>query len=315
MGVRTAHGGGAPIRVETSPGERVCAVKIKPKAFRVAEGEAVDLARRPTWVDPFYSSKKDYKKLLEEHVARLSDAQQLLAAQQTHAVLLIFQGMDAAGKDGAISHVTSGVNPQGCEVFSFKQPSAEELRHDFLWRAVVHLPERGRIGIFNRSYYEEVLVVRVHPELLEAQHLPAHARAEPEIWRHRYRSIVELEGHLHRSGIVIVKFFLHVSADEQRVRLLARVDDPRKNWKLSATDATERALWPQYQNAYEEALAATSAEHAPWYVVPADDKPNARLIISETILQTLEALNLSYPTVDDRQRRELKKVKRLLSES
>lgn len=288
-------------------------MKIKPKAFRVPAGEPVDLERWPTRVDAFYASKKAYKKVLEDHVERLSRAQELLYAQATRAVLLIFQGMDAAGKDGAIGHVMSGVNPQGCEVFSFKQPSLEELRHDFLWRTTARLPERGRIGIFNRSYYEEVVVVRVHPELLAAQHLPAPAREDPALWHRRFRSIVDLEAHLERSGTVILKFFLHVSPEEQRQRLLARIDDPRKNWKLSRTDVAERALWPQYQRAYAEALAATSSLAAPWYVVPADDKPNARLIISQVVVETLEDLGLAYPEVDAHQRRELKKVKALLS--
>ena len=286
---------------------------IKPKAFRVAADQSVDLERWPTRVDPFYTSKKAYHKILDDHVERLSSLQEVLYARQTHAVLLIFQGMDAAGKDGAISHVLSGVNPQGCEVFSFKQPSVEELRHDFLWRAVVRLPERGRIGIFNRSYYEEVLVVRVHPELLDAQHLPKAVRDDETIWAERYRSIVDLERHLHRSGTTIMKFFLHLSPEEQRQRLLARVDDARKNWKLSRADVAERSLWPNYQRAFAEAIGATSTAHAPWYIVPADDKPNARLIVSQIIVDTLEALGLTYPEADARQRRELKKVKALLS--
>ena len=288
-------------------------MKIKTGTFRVPPAHSVELDRWPTKVDPFYDSKKEYKHLLEDHVERLARAQELLYAQETYAVLLVFQGMDAAGKDGAIAHVMSGVNPQGCEVFAFKQPSAEELRHDFLWRTTTRLPERGRIGIFNRSYYEEVLVVRVHPELLGGQHLPASVRDGEAIWHDRYRSILDLEHHLHRNGTMIVKFFLHVSPDEQRSRLLARVDDPRKNWKLSRTDVEERALWPEYQHAYAQALSATSTEAAPWYIVPADDKPNARLVISQVVLDHLEALGLAYPSVDSKQRRELKKVKELLS--
>jgi PPK2 family polyphosphate:nucleotide phosphotransferase len=308
-GRRPPLGAAGPLNTE---GARY-AMNIKPKTFRVPSDEAVDLDRWPTRVEPFYDSKKAYRKILEDHVARLSNLQELLYARATYAVLLIFQGMDAAGKDGAIAHVMSGVNPQGCAVFSFKAPSAEELRHDFLWRTAVRLPERGRIGIFNRSYYEEALVVRVHPELLDAEHLPADTRGDAGIWRERYRSIVDFEHHLHRSGTVIMKFFLHLSAEEQRQRLLARVDDERKNWKLSRADVAERALWPQYQRAYADALAATSTAHAPWYIVPADDKQNARLIVSQIIVETVEELGLSYPEADANQRRELKKVKGLLS--
>ncbi len=287
-------------------------MRVRIKDFRVPEDAAPDLGRWPTRVDPLYDSKKAYRKVLEDHVERLARAQEILYARATYALLVIFQGMDAAGKDGAIAHVMSGVNPQGCEVFSFKQPSAEELRHDFLWRTTRRLPERGRIGIFNRSYYEEVVVVRVHPELLDAQGLPAALRDESAIWPARYRSIVDLERHLSDSGTVIVKIFLHVSPEEQRERLLARVDDATKNWKLSASDVSERALWPRYQQAYGEAIAATSTAHAPWYVVPADDKPNARLIVSEILVATIEALGLRYPKADSHQRRELKKVRALL---
>lgn len=288
---------------------------IRTRDFRVTPGEAVDLARRPTRVDRLYASKKAYRKILEDHVERLARAQEILYASATYALLVIFQGMDAAGKDGAIGHVMSGVNPQGCSVFSFKPPSAEELGHDFLWRAVVRLPERGRIGVFDRSYYEEVAVVRVHPDLLDAQRLPAKAREADAIWKERYRSIVDLERHLDRSGTVVVKIFLHVSPEEQRERLLDRVDDPRKNWKLSRSDVAERALWPRYREAWADAIAATSTAHAPWYVVPADDKPNARLIVSQILLDTIESLGLSYPEADARQRRELKKVRALLSDS
>lgn len=287
---------------------------IKPKAFRVSPDETLDLDRRPTRVEPCYDSKKAYRNILADHVQRLAKAQEVLYARESHALLLIFQGMDAAGKDGAISHVMSGVNPQGCEVSSFKQPSAEELRHDFLWRTVLRLPERGRIGIFNRSYYEEVVVVRVHPELLAAQHLPAASAGDDEtFWRERYRSIIDLERHLHENGTVILKFFLHLSPEEQRQRLLARVDDPDKNWKLTRSDVAERGLWPQYQKAYARAIGNTSTAHAPWYVVPADDKPNARLIVSQIVVETIEALGLTYPEADAKQRRELKKVKALLS--
>ena len=203
--------------------------------------------------------------------------------------------MDAAGKDGAIRHVMSGVNPQGCQVFSFKHPSAEELEHDFLWRTTRRLPERGRIGIFNRSYYEEVLIVRVHPEILRSQGLPDELLDEKTIWQERYRSIVDLEKHLHRNGTRIIKFFLHLSKEEQRKRFLERIDEPDKNWKFSLADIEERKFWKHYMKAYEACLSATSTKHAPWYVVPADDKENARLIISQIILDTLKELKMSYP--------------------
>jgi PPK2 family polyphosphate:nucleotide phosphotransferase len=223
--------------------------------------------------------------------------------------------MDAAGKDGAIKHVLSGVNPQGCEVFSFKQPSAEELEHDFLWRTSVRLPERGRIGIFNRSYYEEVLVVRVHPEILRSEGLPDEL-IEPNIWQERYRSIVDLEKHLYRNGTRVIKFFLHLSKEEQRKRLLARIDNPEKNWKLSLADVEERKFWNDYCKAYEACLSSTSTKEAPWYIVPADDKENARVIVSQIILETLDELGLSYPEADKAHRKELLSIgKRLTDEA
>ena len=245
---------------------------------------------------PICKSKKGYHKLLEEHVEELSSLQRLHYASNHYAVLLIFQAMDAAGKDGAIRHVMSGVNPQGCQVFSFKQPSAEELEHDFLWRTTRRLPERGRIGIFNRSYYEEVLIVRVHPEILRSQGIPEELLDEKTIWEERYRSILDLEEHLHRNGTRIIKFFLHLSKDEQRKRFLERIDEPDKNWKFSRSDMHERKYWNQYMQAYEACLTATSTHHAPWYVVPADDKENARLIVSQIILDTLNDLKMSYPS-------------------
>jgi PPK2 family polyphosphate:nucleotide phosphotransferase len=219
--------------------------------------------------------------------------------------------MDAAGKDGAIKHVMSGINPQGCQVFSFKHPSAEDLEHDFLWRTTVCLPERGRIGIFNRSYYEEVLIVRVHPEILQAQRLPAES-LEGDLWSGRYQSIVELEEHLHRNGTRIVKFFLHISKEEQRRRFLERIDQQEKNWKFSESDMQERELWKDYMKAYEECLRATSTHKAPWYVVPADDKHNARLIISQIIVDTLQSLDLSYPKADASRIQELRSLRRRL---
>jgi PPK2 family polyphosphate:nucleotide phosphotransferase len=287
------------------------AIDIKP--FRVGEGHKVRLADWPTRVKPVYKSKGDYKKQLAEHVERLSAQQTLLYAQDRFALLVIFQAMDAAGKDGAIKHVMSGVNPQGCEVFSFKHPSAEELEHDFLWRTTRYLPERGHIGIFNRSYYEEVLIVRVHPEILAAQKLPEEATEDVDFWKHRYRSINDLEKHLDRNGTRIVKFFLHLSKEEQRKRFLARIDDPDKNWKFSRADLEERGHWNQYMEAYEACLSATSTRHAAWYVIPADDKTNARLMISEVILDTLKGLKLHYPQVSESRRKELLAMRRLLA--
>src|SRR5664280_2746884 len=245
-------------------------MSINTKDFSVSPGDKVELAKWPTSVKPVCKSKKKYHKVLDEHVAELSSLQRLHYASDHYALLLIFQGMDAAGKDGAIRHVKSGVNPEGCEVFSFKQPSAEELEHDFLWRTTCRLPERGRIGIFNRSYYEEVLVVHVHPEILRGQGLPDELLDEKTIWEERYRSIVDLETHLYRNGTRIIKFFLHLSKTEQRRRFLARIDEPDKNWKFSLADIQERKYWKHYQKAYEACLSATSTHHAPWHVVPAD---------------------------------------------
>jgi PPK2 family polyphosphate:nucleotide phosphotransferase len=289
-------------------------MKIDIKSFRVREGHAVNLKHWPTRVKPFYKSKHDYGKLLAEHVGKLSARQNLLYAQDRYALLLVFQAMDAAGKDGAIKHVMSGVNPQGCQVFSFKHPSAQELDHDFLWRTTGCLPERGRIGIFNRSYYEEVLIVRVHPEILAGQNLPEETRRDADFWEYRYRSINDLEKHLHRNGTRVVKFFLHLSKEEQRQRFLARIDDSAKNWKFSRADIEERQLWKQYMAAYEACLSATSTKNAPWYVVPADDKENARLIISQVILDTLDGLKLRYPKPDPAHRRELQSIRKLLAQ-
>jgi len=287
-------------------------MKIHLKSFRVREGQDVDLKRWPTAVKPLYGNRRGYEELLESHQELLRKRQALLYAHDRYSLLLIFQAMDAAGKDGAIKHVMSGVNPQGCQVFSFKHPSAEELDHDFLWRTTRSLPERGRIGIFNRSYYEEVLIARVHPEILRAQRLPADTLADPKIWQHRYASINDLERHLHRNGTRIVKFYLHLSKAEQARRFLARVEDPEKNWKFSAGDLAERKLWKEYRTAYEACLSATSTKLAPWYVVPADDKQNARLIISRVIVDTLDSLEMSFPEADAARRRELHEIRRLL---
>jgi PPK2 family polyphosphate:nucleotide phosphotransferase len=287
-------------------------MKIKTAQFRAGAGEAVDLKKWPTRIGPFYRSKKDYKALLHEHVAQLSERQQLLYAANTYAILLIFQAMDAAGKDGVIRHVMSGINPQGCQVFSFKHPSPAELQHDFLWRTTRNLPERGHIGIFNRSYYEEVLIARVHPEILRAEGLPEGDGAEKDVWHGRYCSILNLEEHLHRNGTRIVKFFLHLSKEEQRKRFLARVEEPQKNWKFSAADVEERKFWKDYMKAYEACLGATSTRQAPWYIVPADDKENAQLIISQVLLDTIEGLKLSYPKVTAERRKELRRIRNQL---
>jgi PPK2 family polyphosphate:nucleotide phosphotransferase len=277
--------------------------------FRVAEGDEVNLKKWPTRVDPVYKSKEQYEELLREHVAQLSSQQQLLYASNRYAVLLIFQAMDAAGKDGAIQHVMSGVNPQGCQVFSFKHPSPTELQHDFLWRTTRDLPERGRIGIFNRSYYEEVLIVRVHPEIFRSEGLPDMPRDDKAVWRDRYRSITNLERHLHENGTRIVKFYLHLSKEEQRKRFLARIDEPEKNWKFSLADVEERKFWKDYMNAYEECLGATSTSDAPWYVVPADEKENARLIVSRIVLDAFEELKMTYPETSNERRQELLSIR------
>jgi PPK2 family polyphosphate:nucleotide phosphotransferase len=263
--------------------------------FRVPADTRVDLEHWPTRIKPVYRSRRHYEKSLAAHVDALSQQQNLLYAHDRYSLLLIFQAMDAAGKDGMIKHVMSGVNPQGCQVFSFKHPSAQELEHDFLWRTNRCLPERGRIGIFNRSYYEEVLIVRVHPEILHAQALPQEAFDDPRFWQHRYASINQLEQHLHFSGTRVLKFFLHLSREEQRLRFLARLDEPDKNWKFSRADLSERARWDDYMQAYGACLSATSTAHAPWYVVPADDKKTARLIVSQVVVDAIDGLKMAFP--------------------
>ncbi|MEK6244503.1 MAG: ADP-polyphosphate phosphotransferase [Pseudomonadota bacterium] len=288
-------------------------MKIDPARFRVEPAKKVRLRKWATRVKPYYGSKADYQQALDRHIAELRSLQDRLYADNRYALLLIFQAMDAAGKDGVIKHVMSGVNPQGCQVFSFKHPSATELDHDFLWRSTYALPERGRIGIFNRSYYEEVLIVRVHPEILRAQNLPPDAPAGDGLWEQRYQSIAGLERHLHRNGTRVVKFFLHLSKEEQRRRFLDRIDDPDKNWKFVRADIEERGHWKQYAKAYEACFAATSSRRAPWYIVPADDKRNARLIVSRVILDTLNRLDIDYPRPDPKRRRELRALRRLLA--
>ena len=280
--------------------------------FRVEAGRHVDLATLPTAVKALYTSHKNYKKQLKKHVKKLSSLQQLHYASDHWALLLIFQGMDAAGKDGAIRHVMSGVNPQGCQVFSFKQPTDQDLEHDFLWRTTCCLPERGRIGIFNRSYYEDVLIARVHPTILHGHGLPDELIDRKAFWKKRYRSIRDLEDHLHRNGTQIVKIFLHLSYEEQRKRFLARIDEPDKNWKFSTPDIHERKYWKHYMKAYEDCIHATSSHHAPWYVVPADDKENARLIVSQIVLEALGGLKMAYPRSTAKRRLELQSIKKLL---
>lgn len=284
-------------------------MKIHVKEFRVREGDDVDLKKRPTIVDPVYSSKADYKSILSEHVEKLSALQHLHYATRKHAVLLIFQAMDAAGKDGAIRHVMSGVNPQGCQVFSFKSPSATELEHDFLWRTTRDLPERGRIGIFNRSYYEEVLVVRVHRRILDSEVVEVSPGHEEALWHDRYRSIMDLERHLHANDTRVVKIFLHLSKKEQAKRFIARIDEPDKNWKVSTADIEERKFWSEYRSVYEECLTATSTSDSPWYIVPADDKENARLIVSQIVVDTLEGLDMNYPEVTAERAKELQAIR------
>jgi PPK2 family polyphosphate:nucleotide phosphotransferase len=301
-------------------------MKIDSDQFRVRQGETVDLATRATTLAPLCKSERHYAARLQKHVLHLSDFQQLLYATNRQAVLLIFQAMDAAGKDGAIQHVMSGVNPQGCQVFSFKHPSEAELQHDFLWRSTRDLPERGRIGIFNRSYYEEVLIVRVHRDILRSEGLTteppggehdgahdAEPGGEQDIWQGRYRSIVDLERHLHRNGTRIIKFFLHLSKEEQRKRFIERIDDPRKNWKFSAADIQERKFWPQYMTAYAQCLSATSTSDAPWYIVPADDKNNSRLIVSQIVLQAFAAMQLAYPKAEPARLKALQAIRAALA--
>lgn len=287
-------------------------MNINPNDFKVIEGEKVNLKKKPTLIKPVYKSKKKYKKYLGKYVDELSELQRLHYASNRYAVLLIFQAMDAAGKDGAIRNVMSGINPQGCQVFSYQHPSATELDHDFLWRTTRDLPERGRIGIFNRSYYEEVLIVRVHPDILLGQNLPDGQLDEEVIWEGRFKSILNLENHLYRNGTRIIKFFLHLSKEEQRKRFLDRIDEPEKNWKFSLADLEERKFWNEYMHAYEECLSATSTKKSPWYVVPADDKKNARLIVSQIILETFNALNMHYPETDAHRKKELLSIRQQL---
>ncbi len=287
-------------------------MKIDLADFRVSTGKNIRLKKWATRIEPLYKSEKHYHELLAADVGELSELQRLLYASNGYSVLLIFQAMDAAGKDGAIGHVLTGVNPQGCEVYSFKHPSAEELEHDFLWRTTRRLPARGRIGVFNRSYYEEVLIVRVHPEILRGEGIPGELTANKTDWSGRFRSIVDLEKHLHRNGTRVLKFFLHLSKEEQRKRFLQRIDEPDKNWKFSQADLAERKFWDQYMSAYEECLGATSTKTAPWYIVPADDKLNARLIVSRVVIESMQDLKMSYPKMTRKRLSELQAIRKQL---
>lgn len=287
-------------------------MQIRTKDFCVKPKKAVDLLKWPTNIKPFYHSKDHCQEIMHGHVEQLTRLQNILFAHNRFSLLLIFQAMDAAGKDSTIKHVMSGINPQGCQVFSFKHPSEEELDHDFLWRTTRCLPERGRIGIFNRSYYEEVLIVRVHPEILKAQNMPEDVVSNKSIWQQRFESIVELEKHLYRNGTRVLKFFLHVSKEEQRKRFLRRLEDPSKNWKFSAADLKERGYWKDYMKAYEACLENTSTQEAPWYVVPADDKQNTQIIIAEVIVEALQSLHMEYPKINSQQRQELEACRKQL---
>ena len=280
--------------------------------FRVPEGKKLNLKNHPTDYTGDYTDKREAVEDLEKNVERLAELQDVLYAQNHHALLVIFQAMDAAGKDGAIKHVMSGLNPQGCEVTSFKQPSSEELDHDYLWRAMKRLPERGRIGIFNRSYYEEVLIVRVHPEILQFQQMPDKLENDKNIWKKRFEQIRNFEKYLTENGVHVLKFFLNISKEEQKQRFLARIETLEKNWKFSAGDAKERSFWDDYMRAFEDALQNTSTKNAPWFIVPADKKWFTRVAVSEIIVKKMESLNLQYPTVSEAQRQSLLEAKKIL---
>lgn len=277
------------------------------KHFRVPHDGEIHLAKYDTAFTGEFKDKKEAKKQLKKDIKRLAELQDVLYADDRYAVLVIFQALDAAGKDSTIKHVMSGINPQGCQVFSFKAPSAEELEHDYLWRCVTRLPERGRIGIFNRSYYEEVLVTRVHPEILTYQRLPPESMEG--IWKRRFREINEFESHLYGSGTRVVKFFLHVSKEEQKRRFLARIERPEKNWKFSASDMKERARWDDYMKYYEDMFNHTSTKHAPWHIIPADHKWFMRGAVARILIDTLESLDLRYPEVSDEHRVELERIR------
>ena len=293
-------------------------ISLRPEKLAVPvtgrKARPLKLSHLPTQIDPLYKNKREYRSHMEEFQRELQDLQKVLYAHGRYAILMIFQGMDTAGKDGAIRHVMSGVNPQGCQVSSFKQPSAEELAHDFLWRTTKRLPMRGHIGIFNRSYYEEVLIVKAVPQVLAAQSLPEGSAQRPTFWAERYQDIVQFEQYLHRNGTVVLKFFLHLSKEEQRQRLLSRAKEPDKHWKISAADLASRAQWDDFQKVYGECLQNTSHALAPWYSIPADDKRNARLMISHILVETLKSLPLAYPEPDAKQLAEVERVRKILGQ-
>lgn len=289
-------------------------IDIKP--YRADGKKKIKLDDFSTEVSPFYEGKKDYRKQLEAYKDEIDDLQNMMYAHDRYGMLLVFQAMDAAGKDSTIRHVMSGINAHGVEVSAFKAPSKEELDHDFMWRTTRKFPPRGRIGIFNRSYYEEVLVVKVHPKIIQKyQRIPLEEIADlDQVWKQRYEDISNLESYAHRNGIQVVKFFLNVSKEEQRKRFLARIDTQSKNWKFAAGDVKEREHWDEYMKAYEDAINATAKPHAPWYLVPADDKPNMRLIVSQIILQHMEKLDMKYPVLDEEAQAELAGYKKILED-
>ena len=287
--------------------------KLNKEYFKIDTKLKLDLSKIPTQVRPVFQTDHEYKALLEENHGRLEEFQTLLYANHSRAVLIVFQGMDTAGKDGAIKHVMSGVNPQGCSVVSFKTPSPHELDHDFLWRVHRALPARGQIGIFNRSYYEEALITRVHPDLLESERLPSGDRHDGAFWQSRYHDIMNHEKYLHRQGYEIIKIFIHISKEEQKRRLVRRFEEPKKQWKISKSDIRERIYWNEYQHAYEECLGHTGSKSSPWYIVPGDDKENARLIISDILVKRFEKMGLTYPKLSHEEKAKLKKLRALLS--
>lgn len=287
---------------------------MKTERFLVREGTKLDLKKHPTDFTGDYTDKREAVKDLEKNVERLRELQDVLYAQDIYSLLLIFQAMDAAGKDGAIEHVMSGVNPQGCHVVSFKQPSSEELDHDFLWRCQKNLPERGKIGIFNRSHYEEVLIVRVHPQILQSQSLPPEVKSDKNVWNKRFKHIRDWEGHLAENGTHVIKFFLNVSKEEQKQRFLSRIEETEKNWKFSMGDVKERAHWDDYMSVYKEAIESTSTKNSPWYIIPADKKWFTRLAVSEVIVGKLESMDLHYPVVTEEHRHELEQARKMLSD-
>jgi len=280
--------------------------------FQIPLGEKLNLATHQTDFTADYTAKSSAVKDLRGNIKRLQALQNVLYADDKHALLIIFQAMDAAGKDGTIKHVMNGINPQGCQVFSFKQPSKEELDHDYLWRCMKSLPERGRIGIFNRSYYEDVLVVRVHPGILQSSKLPTEHKNDANIWQQRFEQIRNFEKHLSQNGTHVLKFFLNVSKQEQKRRFLARIDTPKKNWKFSLSDVKERGHWDDYQKVYTEAIEATSTSKSPWFVIPADHKWFMRMAVSEVITQKLESLDLRYPEVSQEHQKRLQEAKIML---